>query len=181
MAFHKIPDDVFTHHIMPAASEAESLRAELASVKEQLSSTISFNFKVRFDLMKLMVKKRCSIVDLYDYGFHVMRRAVVEEAVGKPLFAIDDFRFNVFQDETLYKFRVLKFTENPVPNKTEIQRILDRFGVRVVESVDSNDIYILTAEEHAAEIAKFWQQKNGEWVVPFGYCARKNGNLVMKY
>ena len=159
MAFHKIPDDIFTHHIMPAASEAESLRAELASVKEQLSSKIIFDHQLRFDLMKLMVKKRCSIVDLYDYGFHVMRRAVVEEAVGKPLFAIDDFRFNVFQDETLYKFRVLKFTENPVPNKTEIQRILDRFGR--LDKCSKNDIYILTAEEHAAEIAKFWQRKNG--------------------
>ena len=129
--------------------------------------------------MKLMVKKRCSIMDLYDYGFHGIRRSDVPEDAGKPLFAIDDFRFNVFQDETLYKFRVLKFTENPVPNKTEIQRILERFGR--LDECSKNDIYILTAEERAAEIFKFWQQKHGEWVKPFGYCAIKNGNLEMNY
>ena len=145
-----IPVDVFNFHIMPAACDNESLRTELANVKNKLDESTLTNGYLRFKLLEHLCSTSrlgTSWIDIYDF----------EIDYGKPKLGIDDFRFNIVKDGvTLKEFRVLKFVEIPILTVQQTQKFLHRWGCH---EYDNFTIQILTAEEREAELEPF---DNGE-------------------
>ena len=150
---NSIPADVFNFHIMPAASENQSLRTELTNVKNKLDESTFTNEYLRFKFMEqfcITSRLGSSWEDIYDF----------EIDYGKPKLGIDDFRINIVKDGvTLKEFRVLKFVEIPILTVQQTQKFLHRWGCH---EYDNFTIQILTAEEREAELEPFHHGEGDE-------------------
>ena len=141
-----IPADVFNHHIMPAACENQTLRAELTRVRNQLDSKTSLVDYLRCELMM----KMCELGDKLCYS-DIYGNGEIEEEWNKPTRGIDDFRLNLISSSTFNRFRVLKLVDSSVPNKEQLIKILNFWGIKFKE-YRPEQIQILTAEERDAEL-----------------------------
>ena len=164
-----IPADVFNFHIMPAACENESLRTELANVKNKLDESTLTNGYLRFKLLEHLCSTSrlgTSWIDIYDF----------EIDYGKPKLGIDDFRFNIVKEgATLKEFRVFKLVESPVLNVQQAQKLLHRYGCH---EYDSLTIQILTVEEREAELEPYHNGEGDEqWHRPEKICFMDLTNL----
>lgn len=146
-----IPADVFNHHIMPAACENQTLRAELTRVRTALESETSMNMYLRFNLMRHF----CRLADKLWYH-DIYGLGDMDNNYGKPTRGIDDFRINIVGGETLKEYRVFKMVESSVPTEEQVMKILNHFGAQLT---DISAVQILTAEERQAELINM---HNGE-------------------
>ena len=146
-----IPSDVFNHHIMPAACENQTLRAELTRVRTALESETSMNMYLKFDLMRHF----CTLADKLWYH-DIYGLGDMDNNYGKPTRGIDDFRINIVGGETLKEYRVFKMVESSVPTEEQVMKILNHFGAQLT---DISAVQILTAEERQAELINM---HNGE-------------------
>jgi hypothetical protein len=162
-----IPADVFNFHIMPAACENQSLRTKLTNVKNKLDESFLTNDYLRFKFMEqfcLASRLGASWDDIYDCGIDY----------GKPKLGIDDFRFNIVNQEgaTLKEFRVFKLVEIPILTVQQIQKLLHNYGCH---KYDSLTIQILTVEEREAELEPYhngegdeqWHRPENIFFMPF--------------
>ena len=139
-----IPADVFNHHIMPAACENQTLRAELTRVRTALEEETSMNMYLRCELMRSL----CSLADRLNW-YDVYGMGDTDNNYGKPTRGIDDFRVNIIGGETLKEYRVFKMVESPVPTETQTMKILNFFGNRLTDTLS---VQILTSAEREAEL-----------------------------
>ena len=140
-----IPADVFNHHIMPAACENQTLRAELTRVRNQLDSKTSLVDNLRCELMRRM----CDLGDKLQY-WDIYGNGEIEEEWNKPTRGIDDFRLNLISSSTFNRIRVLKLVDSSVPNKEQLIKILNFWMGGFIPCPEQ--IQILTAEERDAEL-----------------------------
>ena len=139
-----IPADVFNHHIMPAACENQTLRAELTKVRTALEEETSMNMYLRFNLLRHF----CSLADKVWYH-SIYGMGDMDNNYGKPTIGIDDFRVNIVGGETLKEYRVLKLVESPVPTEAQTMKILNCFGNQLTDTLS---VQMLSAEEREAEM-----------------------------
>ena len=100
--FTDIPDDVFKEHIMPMSSEAESLRAELTRVKQQLKKE-----KASADFMRIEMMSCMCFGNKSDWQ--------EDERM------IDHYYFKISRDGTLvHQFKVFKLKDWPMPTEAEL-------------------------------------------------------------
>ena len=100
--FTDIPDDVFKEHIMPMSSEAESLRAELVQVKQQLKKEKASADFMRIEMMSCMCFGNKS-------DFQEDERM------------IDHYYFKISINGTLvHQFKVFKLKDWPMPTEAEL-------------------------------------------------------------
>ena len=162
-----IPADVFNFHIMPAACENQSLRTKLTNVKNKLDESFLTNDYLRFKFMEqfcIASRLGASWNHIYD----------CEIDYGKPKLGIDDFRFNIVNQEgaTLKEFRVFKLVEIPILTVQQIQKLLHYYGCH---KYDSLTIQILTVEEREAELEPYhngegdeqWHRPENIFFMPF--------------
>ena len=149
-----IPADVFNHHIMPAACENQTLRAELTRVRNQLDSKTLLVDYLRCELMRTMCESSGNVEHYDIYG-----NGEIEDEHNKPTRGIDDFRVNVVGRDTLKEYRVLKLCESPVPTEVQTLKILNWWIEPCYRLTDTVSIQILTTEEREAELIPMY---NGE-------------------
>ena len=141
---NSISADVFNHHIMPAACESQTLRTELARVRNLLESKTSMNQFLRLEMMTYL----CSMKKLLYHHIYGVGDTQ-ENDFGIPKRGIDDFRVNIVGGETLKEYRVFKLVESPVPTAEQTTKLLVWWGNNLT---DATSIQILTAEERQAEL-----------------------------
>jgi len=92
----------------------------------------------------------CDLGDKLQY-WDIYGNGEIEEEWNKPTRGIDDFRLNLLSSSTFNRIRVLKLVDSSVPNKEQLIKILNFWGIKFKE-YRPEQLQILTAEERDAEL-----------------------------